>query len=77
MAVRETPNRAAPVTIYPAPYYPIYKAYKVIGGWVVTYVQDRYTVRPIDGSKVHKSRQNAYAKAKRLNDRLQQESQSL
>lgn len=60
-------------TIYPAKYYPIYKPYKTIGGWIVLYLTDRYTARNVDGGKVHKSRQNAYAKAKRLNDGLPKE----
>ncbi|SRR6266568_1464623 len=59
-------------TIYPAPYYPIYKPYKTIGGWVVYYLSDRYTMRNVDGGKLHKNRQNAYAKAKRLNKSLPQ-----
>lgn len=57
-------------TIYPAKYYPIYKAWKTVGGWIVVYLADRYTMRNVDGGKVHKSRQHAYAKAKRLNDGL-------
>src|SRR5258707_1959281 len=58
------------VTIYAAKYYPIYKVYKVIGGWTINYLSDRYTSRPVDGSKVYKSRQNAYAKAARLNETI-------
>ena len=47
-----------------------YHVQYTVGGWVVVYIQDRHTARNVDGGKVHKSRQNAYAKAKRLNDRL-------
>lgn len=57
-------------TFYPAEYYPIYKAWKTIGGWVVVYLQDSTTMRNVDGGKLHKSRQNAYAKARRLNDSI-------
>lgn len=47
-----------------------YHAQQTVGGWVVVYIQDEHTARNVDGGKVHKNRQNAYAKAKRLNDRL-------
>lgn len=47
-----------------------YKAYKTIGGWTVNYLGVNNTLRSVDGGKIHKKRQNAYAKAKRLNDRL-------
>lgn len=67
----------APVTIYPAKYYPIYKAWQTPDGWIVVYISDRHNFRNVDGGKVHKSRQNAYAKAKRLNDRLQSSDASL
>src|SRR5258708_1887824 len=55
------------VTIYPDATPGTYKAYKTVGGWVVNYVVDHNTIRPVDGGKVHKKRQNAYAKADRLN----------
>jgi len=45
-----------------------YHAQKTVGGWVVVFIQDSHNVRNVDGGKVHESRQNAYAKAKRLND---------
>lgn len=45
-----------------------YHAQKTVGGWTVVFISDRNTARPVDGGKVHESRQNAYAKAKRLND---------
>lgn len=54
-------------TIYPAKHYPIYKVWQVIGGWKVVYLSDRHNYRDIDGGKIHKSRQNAAAKAYRLN----------
>jgi len=47
-----------------------YHVQKTVGGWVVVYVQDEHTSRNVDGGRIHESRQNAYAKAKRLNDRL-------
>jgi hypothetical protein len=59
-----------PVTIYPAKHYPIYKVWQTVGGWVVVFIEDHYNYRDIDGGKVHKNRQNAYAKAKRLNKTL-------
>lgn len=68
MTINQSPNYANdPVTIYEAKHYPIYKAWQTVGGWVVVYLQDRYTMRNVDGGKVHKSRQNAYKKADRLN----------
>jgi hypothetical protein len=45
-----------------------YHVQNTIGGWVVVFVEDSHTCRNVDGGKVHKSRQNAYAKAKRLNN---------
>ncbi len=62
-----------PTIIYPAPYYPMYRAQLTVGGWVVVYLADRYNCRNVDGGKLHKSRQNAYAKAKRLNDSIPSE----
>lgn len=47
-----------------------YIVQKTIGGWVVCYLNADRSIRNVDGGKVHKSRQNAYAKAKRLNERL-------
>ena len=47
-----------------------YHVQKTIGGWVVIYIIDRYHAVNADGSRLHKSRQNAYAKAQRLNDAL-------
>jgi hypothetical protein len=55
------------VTIYPDATPGTYKAYKTIGGWVVNFVEDRNTIRPTDGGRVHKNRQNAYARVERLN----------
>ena len=57
-------------TIYPAKYYPIYQPYKTVGGWVVMFVEDRCHARNVDGGKIHAKRQNAYAKAKRLNETI-------
>lgn len=45
-----------------------YIVQKTIGGWVVCWLNEDRSIRSVDGGKVHKSRQNAYAKAKRLND---------
>ena len=49
-----------------------YHVQKTVGGWVVVFISDRNTARNVDGGKVHASRQNAYAKAKRLNDQQAQ-----
>lgn len=48
-----------------------YHAQKTVGGWVVVFIDDRHNMRNVDGGKVHANRQNAYAKAKRLNKSLQ------
>lgn len=47
-----------------------YKAYKTIGGWTIMFLDENNNSRPADGSKVYKHRQNAYARAKQLNERL-------
>src|SRR5258706_13921158 len=47
-----------------------YHVQKIVGGWTVVFISDRNTARSVDGGKVHESRQNAYTKAKRLNDAL-------
>ncbi len=44
-----------------------YIVQKTVGGWVVVYLNEDRSIRNVDGGHVHKSRQNAYAKAKRLN----------
>lgn len=48
-----------------------YIVQKTIGGWVVCWLNEDRSIRNVDGGKVHKSRQNAYAKAYRLNHRLE------
>jgi hypothetical protein len=48
-----------------------YHVQKTVGGWVVVFVEDRHNIRSVDGGKVHANRQNAYAKAYRLNASLQ------
>jgi hypothetical protein len=47
-----------------------YRAQKTVGGWVVIFVNEDRSTRNVDGGKLHKNRQNAYKKAKRLNDNL-------
>src|SRR5947207_12506703 len=47
-----------------------YHVQKTVGGYVVIYIEDRHTMRSVDGGKVHANRQNAYAKASRLNDAM-------
>ncbi len=47
-----------------------YIVQKTIGGWVVCWLNEDRSIRNIDGGKVHKSRQNAYHRAKRLNGAL-------
>ena len=49
---------------------PGYRAQKTVGGWVVIFVNEDRSTRNVDGGKLHKNRQNAYKKAKRLNDGL-------
>src|SRR5260370_10775127 len=44
-----------------------YHVQKTVGGYVVVFIEDRNTARNVDGGKVHKSRQNAWAKADQLN----------
>lgn len=46
-----------------------YGVQKTIGGWVVVYFNEDGSIRNVDGGKTHAKRQNAYAKAKRLNDK--------
>ena len=59
-----------PETIYVSSHYPMYRVWQTVGGYVVVYIIDRNNFRSVDGGKVHRSRQNAYAKAKRLNDAM-------
>jgi hypothetical protein len=47
-----------------------YHVWKTVGGWKVVFIVDRHNFRDVDGGTLHANRQNAYAKAKRLNDRL-------
>ncbi len=49
-----------------------YHVQNTVDGWVVVFVHDAHNCRNVDGGKVHKSRQNAYKKAKRLNDQFEQ-----
>ncbi len=48
-----------------------YHVQKTVGGYVVVFIEDRHNMRNVDGGKVHAKRQNAYAKAQRLNAGLQ------
>ncbi len=47
-----------------------YHAQKTVGGWVVVFVNEDRSIRNVDGGKLHKNRQNAYVKAKYLNDAI-------
>lgn len=47
-----------------------YIVQKTVGGYVVAFLNADRSIRNVDGGKVHENRQNAYAKAKRLNDAL-------
>lgn len=49
---------------------PGYHIQQTVGGWVVVYIRDNDTCSTVDGGRVHSKRKNAYARAKRLNDRL-------
>src|SRR5215469_9300202 len=68
--VKEGRNTPMSETIYtqePGKYH----VQKTVDGWVVVFISDRNTMRDVDGGKVHTNRQNAYAKAHRLNASLQ------
>lgn len=47
-----------------------YKVYKTVGGWSILFLDLQGNSRNIDGNHVYPSRQNAYARCKKLNDRL-------
>lgn len=48
-----------------------YKAYKTVGGWSIMFLDDKGNTRNVDGGKVYPSRQNAYARVRRLNHPIQ------
>lgn len=47
-----------------------YKPYKTVGGWKVMYLDEQGNSRPADGDKLYAHRQNAYARAKVLNESI-------
>jgi hypothetical protein len=47
-----------------------YKIYKTIGGWVVKYLDERNNISDAPGQSLYTHRQNAYRRAKQLNDAL-------
>lgn len=45
-----------------------YKAYETKGGWAIQFVDEKGNARPVDYGKIYKHRQNAYRRAKQLNE---------
>lgn len=47
-----------------------YKAYQTIGGWKIQFLDENGNIRSADGDKLYPSRQNAYYRAKILNESI-------